>query len=93
MITFLFKLCKKRTLKRTNSLSYQRSSSSNPNSVKKNSKKSYKHIETIELEDIKYIFNESSNSEGMSQTLMSGITRFESKFNSNIFNIFNNFKY
>ncbi len=68
MITFLFKLCKKRTLKRTNSLSYQRSTSSNPNSVKKNSKKSYKHIETIELEDIKYIFNESSNCEGMSQT-------------------------
>ncbi|CAG2122315.1 unnamed protein product, partial [Medioppia subpectinata] len=53
----------KRTLKRTNSLT-QKGSTNYPNSagIKKNSsKKSFKHIETIELSRIKYIVNDKSD--------------------------------
>ncbi|XP_054167472.1 protein ECT2-like [Oppia nitens] len=55
----LILLCKKRTIKRTNSL--KASISSHNSGVKKNLKKSYKHIETIDLSSIKCLYYEDSD--------------------------------
>ncbi|CAG2165314.1 unnamed protein product [Oppiella nova] len=66
LFTDLLILCKKRSIKRT----IERTSSlkgpnnySNSVGIKKNCKKEYKHIETIELSYIKFIQNDDSEGE------------------------------